>query len=1191
MREAATTTRLIVEETNGNVQVLLHPAGHYRAEPAGDPEPLEFPLSAAEREELRWYLEDYLVAPFAVYEERGQQIEGKLQGWGERLFGAVFGPGRPGRDAYIKARGAERCELLIASSSPTFLGLPWELLRDPERATPLALDLAGFSRTMRAGAPAAETRGGSRLRVLMVIARPGGRRDVAYRMIARPLLSRLEPVAGEVELEVLRPPTFARLKERLAEAAASEEPFHILHFDGHGAFGVERRGGGPDRHRYQGASPQGYLLFETATGDRDEIRAEAPAPELADAKIPLLVFNACQSGMIEGGDRPEAAVATRLLRDGAAAVVAMGYTVYAVAAAEFMAAFYEALFAGRTVAQAVTEGRRQLHRADRRPSPKGLLPLDDWMVPVHYARREVSFPELRPKPRPTKLSLGESLAGMRPQAQRVEGVHEEGDLAAAGGVFFGRDAEFQELERALRVERVALLHGVGGSGKTELAKAFARWLQVSGGLDDPHLVFFHSFEPGVASFGLDGVIGSVGLRLFGSEFVKLSADRRRHAVLHAIRQARMLLVWDNFETVHSLPDPQGVTQPLQEPERQLVAEFLTAVRREGRGGVIITSRSRELWLGGDDAVHRLEVGGLDPQDANEYAEALLATRPRAQERRKDRAYAELLAFLGGHPLSLRLILPQLNKVKDAGELLEALRGERDLPPGFEEGAGRLESLAACVHYSFRHLAPEHQERLPALALFEGVAHGAVLAMLSQTKGAPARFAGVVPEVWIKGLEACVAAGLLTGLGAGMYRIHAALPQFLTALWKERAGAAFAEEQAAARIASVRAHAVLGAWLLQQIQGGSAETAFAVLEAERRTLGAAVATALEHELFEEAQAILQPLDELWDSRGLVEEARAWVDRCRERLEDEAGRPPDFDTPAGALWLFMVGSQANRLHRAGALAEAEAAYDEIRQTLEASASEAAKGRLAVAYHQLGIVAQGRGDLAAAEGWYRRSLEIGEALGDRPGMAMSYGQLGNAALDRGDLAAAERSYRRSLEIFEALGDRPHMADSYHQLGMVAQDRGDLAAAEGWYRRSLEIEEALGNRPGMATSYHQLGRVAQLRGDVDAAEDWYRRSLEITEALGNRPGMALTYAQLGLLAGERGDDGTALHWAVRCVALFAEFPHRSTGTGPRDLVRLTARLGWHALEESWRRCTGESLPQAVRDGVAERIRGLGAR
>jgi tetratricopeptide (TPR) repeat protein len=1211
------------------VQVLLHSAGQLLPEPAGESEPFEFPLSAQEREDLRWYLEDYLVAPYAVYEERGQAIEGLLQSWGERLFDAVFGLGRPGRDAYVKARAAEPCELWIASNSPTFLGLPWELLRDPEptRATPLALALAGLSRTMRAEAPAAESRPGSSLRVLMVIARPGGPKDVRYRMIARPLLSRLEPVAGEVDLEVLRPPTFARLKERLGEARAAGEPFQILHFDGHGVFGVERRDGGADRHRYQHPAPQGFLVFETDPGDSDPVAAETLAPVLKDATIPLLVFNACQSGKVEGGEGPDAAVATRLLLEGAAAVVAMGYTVYAVAAAEFMAAFYEALFAGKTVSQAVTEGRRQLQRADRRPSPKGLLPLDDWMVPVHYARRDVSFPELQPQPRQSGLSLADALAGLRQKAQRVEGVHEEGELAAAGGVFFGRDAEFQELEKTLRTVRVVVVHGVGGSGKTELAKGFARWLQATGGLEHPSLVFFHSFEPGVASFGLDGVVGSIGLRLFGPNFAQLGADERRHAVLQALKDHRILLIWDNFETVHSMPDPAGVTKPLDEGQRHAVKDFFAAIVRVGKGGVIVTSRSAEAWLG--DEVYRVELGGLDAQDANEYAEALLAGRPKAQERRQDRAYAELLEFLGGHPLSLRLILPQLDKVKDARELLEALRGERDLPADFEGGEGRLESLAACVRYSFRHLAPEHQERLPALALFEGVADVDVLGILSRVEGVPVRFAGVGKEAWKETVEACVAAGLLTALGAGMYRIHPALPQFLVALWKERAAGVFDEELRAARTVSVRAHAALGAWLLQQIQGGSAETAIAVLDAERRTLGVAAATALDEGLFAEAQSILQSLNELWDSRGLIEEARAWVDLCRDRLEDAEDHPPDFDTPAGALWLFVVSSQANRLHRAGALDEAEAVQDQLRHALETSASASAKPRLAVVYHQLGMVAQDRGDLAAAERWYRQSLEIEEALGNRPGMASSYHQLGRVAQDRGDLAAAERWYRQSLEIEEALGNRPGIATSYHQLGMVAQDRGDLAAAERWYRQSLEIrkaldnrpdmaqsyhqlgmvaqhrgdlaaaerwyrqsleiEETLGNRPGMASSYHQLGIVSQLRGDLAAAERWYRQSIEISEALGNRPGMALSYGQLGLLAVARGDNAGALDWTIRCIALFPEFPHPATGPGPRHLARLTAKLGWPALEESWRRCAKEPLPQHVRAGVAKLMGQLG--
>jgi len=159
--------------------------------------------------------------------------------------------------------------------------------------------------------------------------------------------------------------------------------------------------------------------------------------------------------------------------------------------------------------------------------------------------------------------------------------------------------------------------------------------------------------------------------------------------------------------------------------------------------------------------------------------------------------------------------------------------------------------------------------------------------------------------------------------------------------------------------------------------------------------------------------------------------------------------------------------------------------------------------------------------------------------------------------------------------------MASSYHQLGIVAEDRGDLLQAESWYRKSLEIEEALDNRPGRAMTYHQLGRVAQDRGDLPQAETWYRKSLEIEEALDNRPGMAVSYATLGLLAEARGNAPQALEWMVRCVALFPDFPHPSTGPGPRHLARLAAALGVGALEETWRRVTGEILPRHIRDGV----------
>src|SRR3954452_20072230 len=96
--------RLLIEElADGAVRVSLQRSGQAVAEP-GAAVAFAPPFTETEREDLRWYLEDYLRAPYAVYEERGQAIEGQLRGWGEALFAALFGTGKLGRDLYLQAR-------------------------------------------------------------------------------------------------------------------------------------------------------------------------------------------------------------------------------------------------------------------------------------------------------------------------------------------------------------------------------------------------------------------------------------------------------------------------------------------------------------------------------------------------------------------------------------------------------------------------------------------------------------------------------------------------------------------------------------------------------------------------------------------------------------------------------------------------------------------------------------------------------------------------------------------------------------------------------------------------------------------------------------------------------------------------------------------------------------------------------
>jgi hypothetical protein len=197
-------------------------------------------------ENIRWYLEDFLELPADPAPRMAARVEARLTGLGAELFNAVFESPDRQRLWYRAQDRLDQVRVEVQPDPTAAADLPWELLRDPGTGVAMALRAQPFVRShaQPAQPPRLPTRTDSRLRVLLVICRPAGSEDVPFRSVASHLVrSDAQQQITGLDLDVLRPPTFAQLSKVLRAAARVGQPYQVVHFDGHGAY-LDLKGAG-----------------------------------------------------------------------------------------------------------------------------------------------------------------------------------------------------------------------------------------------------------------------------------------------------------------------------------------------------------------------------------------------------------------------------------------------------------------------------------------------------------------------------------------------------------------------------------------------------------------------------------------------------------------------------------------------------------------------------------------------------------------------------------------------------------------------------------------------------------------------------------------------------------------------------------------------------------------------------------
>jgi tetratricopeptide (TPR) repeat protein len=153
-----------------------------------------------------------------------------------------------------------------------------------------------------------------------------------------------------------------------------------------------------------------------------------------------------------------------------------------------------------------------------------------------------------------------------------------------------------------------------------------------------------------------------------------------------------------------------------------------------------------------------------------------------------------------------------------------------------------------------------------------------------------------------------------------------------------------------------------------------------------------------------------------------------------------------------------------------------------------------------HRFALLVQDQGDLAAAEAEFRTVLAsrrrvLGE---EHPDTLDTRRALAGVLHARGDLAAAEPEFRTVLASQRrVLGEEhPNTLVTRHVLAVVLRDRGDLEAAEPEYRAVLATARRVFGEENLYTllPWHNLAVLLHDQGDLEVAEAEFRAVLAIS-------------------------------------------------------------------------------------------------
>ncbi|MHC4946759.1 MAG: protein kinase domain-containing protein [Planctomycetota bacterium] len=628
--------------------------------------------------------------------------------------------------------------------------------------------------------------------------------------------------------------------------------------------------------------------------------------------------------------------------------------------------------------------------------------------------------------------------------------------------FVGRPGEVDRLQALVWGGRLVTLTGMGGAGKSRLAREIARSAlldaedegQGASYADGIWLVELAGLSDGGQ---LAGAVASVVLPRLGERKAGGADVAPADELVAALADRRLLLLLDNCE--HLAEAAAGLTRTLLRrcPGLRILATSREPLRIPGEHTYVVP----ELSFPPPDADRPV----LGYEAVQLFAALAALARPGFVVGAENAdAVAAICRHVEGIPLAIELAAARVSA-------LPVAQIERHLYDVLDPG----HVLESSLEWSLAHLDDDERTLLARLAFFRG---GWTLeAAEAVCEDADSGAIGRRPVIEL--LAALVEKSLVRYEERGdraRYRLLEPVRHHL-------------ERHLAGEVEAIRDHHM--AFFLRLAE--EADEHFSSddqaawldrLEQEHDNLRRALATCRRLDDGADPGArLVVALHMFWQLRGYVAEGRAWLEAFIER---RLGRDD--------LLLLRTSNSAGIVaERQGDYPAAHAHYD---RALAIARSLGDRPRAAGILTNFGLLAQSEGELEAAQRHHEESVTIYESLDDPIGVAMARLNLADVLKARSAFDAARCLLEPCLEVFRRTGDVQRIGAALHNLGEIAARAGETSGAERLLREALETRGGMRDRKATSQTLLWLAITSRQRSDYErstlllaAAETMRRR------------------------------------------------------------------------------------------------------